>query len=125
MRNKYGNRKLNVGGMAFDSKHELHRWNELQMLEKAGAITDLKRQVKFVLIPAQYEEGIGVYKKGKNKGNPKAGKLLERECSYYADFAYLENGILVVEDAKGVRTKEYVIKRKLMLYVQGIRIREV
>lgn len=125
MRNKYGNRKLNVGGMAFDSKHELHRWNELQLLEKIGAITDLRRQVKFVLIPAQYEAGTGVYKKGKNKGNPKAGKLIERECSYFADFAYLENGILVVEDAKGVRTKEYIIKRKLMLYVHGIRIREV
>lgn len=125
MRNKYGNRKLTVAGMSFDSKHELHRWNELQMLEKVGAITDLKRQVKFVLIPAQYEEGTGVYKKGKNKGNPKAGKLIERECSYYADFAYLENGILVVEDAKGVRTKEYIIKRKLMLFIHGIRIREV
>jgi hypothetical protein len=50
---------------------------------------------------------------------------LERECSYVADFVFQENGKMVVEDTKGVKTKDYIIKRKLMLYVHGIRIKEV
>ena len=122
---KYGNKKYPVDGIVFDSMREAHRYQELKALQKAGIIQELQLQVKFVLIPAQYEEGTGVYRKGKNKGNPKAGKLLERECSYIADFTYLENGILVVEDAKGVRTPEYIIKRKLMLFLHGIKVREV
>ena len=55
----------------------------------------------------------------------KKGKLLERECAYIADFVYTENGKIVVEDTKGLRTKDYIIKRKLMLYVHNIRVREV
>lgn len=80
------------------------------LLEKAGVIKNLSRQVKFVLIPSQRDEN---------------GKVIERECSYKADFKYEEDGKTVVEDVKGFRTKEYVIKRKLMLYQYGIRIREV
>ena len=55
----------------------------------------------------------------------KKGKVIERPVKYVADFMYEENGQQVIEDAKGVRTKEYILKRKLMLYRYGIRIREV
>ena len=80
-------------------------------LEKAGVIKNLSRQVKFVLIPSQRDEN---------------GKVIERECSYKADFMYYdEAGETIVEDVKGFRTKEYIIKRKLMLYQYGIRIKEV
>ena len=97
-RAKYGNRKAVIDGITFDSKKE-----------------------------AQREYTNEIYEKGPNKGRFKPGKLLERKCSYVADFVYwdLENNCMVVEDAKGMRTKEYIIKRKLMLYEYGIRIKEV
>lgn len=122
---KYGNKKYTVDGITFDSKHEAHRYQELKVLQDAGIIFDLKLQVEFILIPAQYAPSTEVYKSGRKKGKPKPGLLLERKCSYIADFVYIENGVLIVEDAKGMRTKEYVIKRKLLLYMHGIRIREV
>ena len=120
--NKYHNHKAKAGCLLFDSKREARRHSQLQTLMAAGAIRDLQRQVKFVLIPAQREpDTIG------KRGGRKQGKLIERECSYYADFVYTdcETGENVVEDTKGVRTKDYIIKRKLMLYVHGIRIREI
>lgn len=117
---KYNNRKVRRDGLTFDSKKEHKRYNELLLLEQAGEIANLRRQVKFVLIPTQREPSqIGT------RGGVKKGKLLERECSYIADFVYTENGKTVVEDTKGLRTKDYIIKRKLMLYVHNIRIREV
>lgn len=117
---KYHNHKVRRDGLTFDSKKEHKRYNELLLLERAGEITNLRRQVKFVLIPTQREPSqIGT------RGGVKKGKLLERECSYIADFIYGKNGKMVVEDVKGIRTKEYIIKRKLMLRVYGIRIREV
>ncbi|MDO4649767.1 MAG: DUF1064 domain-containing protein [Eubacteriales bacterium] len=122
---KYHARKTVVDGIAFDSRKEARRFKELSLLEKAGAIKDLKLQVKYVLIPAQREFTMEVYTKGRNKGCFKPGKLLEKECAYYADFQYIENGSLIVEDTKGVRTPEYIIKRKLMLKNYGIRIREI
>ena len=104
MKNKYGARKLTApDGQVFDSVKEYHRWGCLRLLERAGKITDLKRQVKFELIPKQ--EG-------------------ERACYYIADFTYMENGELVVEDCKGFKTDVYKLKRKLMLYVHGIKIKE-
>lgn len=90
------------------------------LLEKAGAITDLKRQVEFVLIPAQREPDTF----GKRGGIIK-GKTIEQKCSYVADFVYTENGKQVVEDTKGFKTKDYILKRKMMLYFHGIRIKEV
>lgn len=108
---KYNNKKVTVNGQAFDSKKEANRYKELLLLEKAGAIKDLRMQVKFTLIPAQRDEA--------------TGKVVERECSYKADFVYEEDGKTVVEDVKGFRTKEYIIKRKLMMWRYGIRIREV
>lgn len=106
---KYYSRKVTIGGIAFDSQREAYRWRELALLQKAGQITDLQRQVKYELIPAQ-------------KTN---GKVVERACTYIADFVYKENGNTVVEDTKGFKTKDYIIKRKLMLWVHGIRIVEV
>lgn len=118
-RSKYGNKKLTVGGITFDSKTEASRYRDLYFLEKAGKISNLQRQVKFILIPAQYEpDTVG------KRGGVKRGKLIERECSYVADFIYTEDGKQVVEDTKGFRTADYKIKRKLMLYVHGIRIKE-
>lgn len=109
MKTKYRNRKTVVNGISFDSLKEAKRYQELLLLEKTGAITDLKMQVKFVLIPSQRVDG----------------KVVERECAYKADFVYQENGETVVEDTKGFRTKDYIIKRKLMLHVHGIRVREI
>ena len=106
--------------MIFDSRHEAERWKELKALESAGKITDLKCQVKFILIPAQREPDIIGPKGGK-----KPGRLLEHEWSYYADFVYKVDGDTIVEDAKGMRTKEYISKRKAMLWFHGIRIKEV
>lgn len=109
--NKYGNKQVLVNGMEFDSMKEANRWAELQLLQRAGKIRDLSRQVKYQLIPVQRDE---------------FGKAIERSVDYIADFQYRdENGKLVVEDAKGFKTKEYIIKRKLMLREYGIRIREV
>lgn len=117
---KYNNQKIGINGETFDSRKEYKRYRELLLLEKAGRITELKRQVKFVLLPSQYEpDKVGV------RGGVRRGKLLEREVSYIADFCYYLDGQQIVEDTKGVRTKDYIIKRKLMLYQHGIRINEV
>lgn len=107
---KYNSNKTVVDGQKFDSKKEANRYQELLLLEKAGVIKNLSRQVKFVLIPSQRDE---------------SGKVIERECSYKADFTYEEGIKTVVEDVKGYRTKEYIIKRKLLLWQYGIRIREI
>lgn len=124
-RAKYGNRKVVVDGITFDSKKEAQRYTELKLLEKAGKITGLQLQREFELIPAQREQTNEAYTKGPHKGEYKSGKLIECKCSYIADFVYWDGNSLVVEDAKGMRTKEYIIKRKLMLHIYGIRIKEV
>lgn len=122
---KYGSRKVTLDGITFDSKKEAARYQELKLLERAGKISDLRQQVKYVLIPAQREWCNEIYTKGPKKGHFKSGKVLEKECSYIADFVYHRDGKLVVEDTKGFRTEAYKIKRKLMLSVHGIRIKEV
>lgn len=125
---KYGNRKTRTfDGILHDSRKEAARWQQLTMLERAGVIYDLKRQVQFVLIPDQREQSTDVYQKGPRKGQPKEGKLLERKVVYVADFVYTDTktGEKVVEDTKGVKTKDYIIKRKAMLFFHGIRIKEV
>lgn len=120
---KYGNQKVVVGGIEFDSKREARRWFELDAMAKAGVIYDLQRQVGFELIPAQYEYFERFGKKGQRL---KAGKrCIERKCSYVADFTYWKDGKRVVEDAKGCKTKEYRLKKKMLLYFHGIKIREV
>ena len=108
---KYHNIKtITSDGIEHHSQAEAKRWIQLKLLEKAGEIKDLQRQVKYVLIPSQ--------KEGK--------KTIERECSYIADFVYTDKqGNIVVEDTKGFRTKDYTIKRKLMLWVHKIKVKEV
>ena len=120
-RSKYHSRKTWAFGIQFDSKREAERFMELKELEAKGKIHDIKMQVKFVLIPAQKEPDIVGVKGGKIKG-----RTLEREASYIADFTYFtKDGTFIVEDVKGVRTPEYILKRKMMLYMCGIRIKEV
>lgn len=110
MTNKYHNRKVKTSeGIAHASRKEAVRWIKLNRLKEKGLISDLQRQVKFLLIPKQ--DG-------------------ERACEYVADFVYKDAaGNLVVEDAKGYKKGTvydlFVIKRKLMLYVHGIRVKEV
>lgn len=120
---KYHNRKTTKNGYAFDSKKEADRYIELSMLEKAGKIQNLQRQVKFVLIPTQYESYERYGKTGKRLKDGK--KCVEKACTYVADFVYEDaNGNRIVEDCKGYRTKEYKIKRKLMLKEHGIKLKE-
>lgn len=120
MRNKYHNHKS--GG--FDSLKEKRRYNELVMFERAGHISELQTQVHFELIPAQYEFYERYGKSGKRLKD--GARLLERACVYVADFVYKDStGKTIVEDTKGVKTKDYIIKRKLMLYIHGIKIKEV
>lgn len=110
---KYHNRVLDTPDGRFDSVREYRRWQELKLMQRAGEIYELQRQVPFVLIPKQKDEI--------------TGKVLEREVKYIADFAYrsCKTGRIVVEDTKGAKTKDYIIKRKLMLYRHGIQIKEV
>lgn len=127
---KYHNEKVVVYGISFDSKHEAQRFLILHDMERRGEITGLKLQEKFVLIPAQREKSTEVFKAGKNKGEPKPGKVIEKEVAYYADFVYIDSGgNQVVEDAKGYKGGAaytlFTLKRKLMLYIHGIRIKEV
>lgn len=110
--NKYQNQRICIEGRWFDSKREGRRFQELRLLERGGEISDLKTQVDYELIPTQTRQH---------------GKA-ERAVHYIADFVYQDNrhgGALVVEDAKGVRTPEYIIKRKLMLQKYGIEVKEV
>lgn len=120
---KYHNRKVKIDGITFDSVHEGNRYKELKLLEKAGKINGLKLQVKFILIPAQYKTIERYGKKGQRLKDGR--KCIEKECAYIADFVYYQHGVMVVEDAKGVKTKDYIIKRKLMLERYGIQIKEV
>jgi len=109
---KYRNQKTIVDGITFDSKKEANRWAELKLLERAGKITFLQRQVSYVLVPKQVRDG----------------KMIERPVVYKADFAYKdENGEDVVEDVKSPATKTqvYILKRKLLLWEYGLQVREV
>lgn len=106
MGNKYGARKIKdpATGYVFDSKREFIRWCELRIMERAGLISELRRQVKFELIPKQ--DG-------------------ERACNYVADFVYRDkDGKTVVEDCKGMRTEAYKIKRKLFQWRYDMKIKE-
>lgn len=126
--NKYHARRINRGGMWFASIKEADRYFELSMLQRAGKISELRTQVPYELIPAQYEEiPTGTYYvRGERKGQEKVKRVcVEQSVCYVADFVYTEDGRQIVEDTKGVRTADYIIKRKLMLHKYGIKIREV
>lgn len=124
---KYNARKVAVDGIAFDSVREARRYKDLKLMQQAGKISDLRLQVPFELVPAQYELSGEVYTKGKHKGQLKRGKCIEKAVIYRADFVYTENGRQIVEDAKGMPTKDYIIKRKLFrqLYGDQYEFREV
>lgn len=109
MTNKYGNRKVMLYGRTFDSKREGERYLFLRSEQLAGRISDLQCQVPFELIPTQKRNG----------------KVVERAVKYIADFVYQKDGETVVEDAKGMRTDAYILKRKMMLWEFGIEVQEV
>ena len=124
---KYNNKKTVIDGHTYDSKKEARRYCELLLLVRAGEITDLQRQVEFELIPAQYET-VERYSEKTGKQLKDGSRCVERAVNYVADFTYIDKGgSLVVEDVKSpiTRTKDYIIKRKLMRYLRGIAIREV
>lgn len=126
--NKYKAIKTCVNGIEFDSRKEARRYQELLLLQRAGVILNLQLQERFVLIPSQFEtiETGEYYKIGPKKGQPKTKEVcVEEAVVYVADFTYVQNGKKIVEDTKGIKTKDYIIKRKLMLYTHGIRIKEV
>lgn len=112
--NKYNNIKTEYPGKTFDSKKECERYIYLQHLQKKGKISGLVWQKKFQLVPLQRENGV----------------VVERPIYYIADFVYYDsNGKMVVEDVKGCKSgaayREFVMKRKLMLWINHIRVREV
>lgn len=106
----------------YQSKKEHQRAGMLKLLQRQGLIKDLKEQVRFELIPSQRGMVQGVTK---GKLVMKEG-VVERPVTYIADFTYteLKSGEFVVEDVKGYRTEVYNIKRKLMLYIHNIKIKE-
>lgn len=105
---KYGNKRVTVDGIIFDSKREAVRYQTLKTMEKAGVIKDLKRQVEYVLVPKIVIAG--------EKTRP---------VKYIADFVYEADGQIVVEDSKGFRTDVFKLKRILMKHLLGIEINEV
>ena len=113
MSNKFGAVKKQIDGITFDSTKEAKRYQALKLLEQTGQIRDLRTQVNYLLIPKQKKPGGG----------------LERPASYSADFVYFDrSGVLIVEDVKSEPTRkkpDYVMRRKLMLMVHGIEIREI
>ena len=127
--NKLGNTKVTIDGIEFDSKKEANRYWELLLLQRGGVISDLQLQKEFELIPAQHETYERYGKKGQRLQDGK--RCIEKSCVYKADFCYVQNGELVVEDVKGYRDPasaayaKFVIKRKLMLWRYGIKVIEV
>lgn len=106
---KYRNQKVEVDGIKFDSKKEAKRWQELKLAEGLGNITNLRTQVRYTLIPAQ----------------KRTDGTTERKVEYVADFSYDAIVGAVVEDVKGMKTPMYILKRKLMLWVHGITVKEI
>lgn len=106
-RSKYHARKTRVDGITFDSKREADRYLVLKSMEEDGAIENLRRQVRYELIPAFDVDGRHY-----------------RPVFYVADFVYVEDGNEVVEDVKGMKTDVYRLKSKLVAYRYGMNIRE-
>ena len=128
MKSKYYNKKVVVDGYEFDSRKEANRFCELRLLLRAGKISNLQLQKEYELIPAQYEvvPTGELYTRGERKGELKTKRIcIEQAVNYVADFVYTENNKTVVEDTKGVKTEKYIIKRKLMLWRHGIKIKEL
>ena len=108
--NKYHNKKVIVDDIKFDSKKEANRYNQLKLLEKVGVIKNLQRQVKFELQPSF-----------------KYNNKTIRAINYIADFVYEQDGKQIVEDVKSEATRKdkvYLIKKKMLLYIFNIEIKE-
>lgn len=99
---KYGATKTIRNGIKYDSRAEANRGQMLEIMQGGKAISDLKRQVQFELQPHFMHNG-----------------KMERAINYVADFVYIQDGKTIVEDVKGMKTKEYLIKRKMFLYKYG------
>ena len=118
---KYHNKKIYVDGIPFDSVKEGRRWRDLRIMEQAGLIDNLQRQVKYTLIPPQEIR------------DRRTGKYIrtDRACCYVADFVYIDNrdGQTIVEDVKGYKGGTayalFKIKKKLMLYFFDIEVMEI
>lgn len=124
VKSKYGNKKVTNQYGSFDSKKEFERYLVLLDMEKNEEISSLERQVPFEIIPSQYEV-VSIQLKTKIK---KQKRLKERATYYYADFTYVKDGKMIVEDVKASAKFQddlYRIKKKLMLYVHGITINEI
>ena len=111
MQSKYNNRKVRFLGETFDSMLECERYMYLKALEQQKVISNLQRQVKYVLLSSQKDS--------------KQQKTIECGIPSLSDFVYKKGSQTIVEDVKGMKTDVYKIKRKLMLYFHGIRIKEV
>lgn len=99
-RSKYGNVKVTLDGIMFDSRKEAERYAELKMMEKAGVISNLQLQVKYPIIESYLNKVTGRW---------------TQPTYYVADFVYIdEYGNQVIEDVKGYKTPEYRLKKKLM-----------
>lgn len=110
---KYNNRKVELDGFTFDSQKEARRYSELRLLERCKQISALELQKAFVLAESV-----------KFDGEPRAKPAVR----YIADFAYIENGVMVAEDVKSVATKSlpvYRLKKHFMKSVHGIEIKEI
>jgi hypothetical protein len=110
-RSKHGNKKIAYGGKVFDSKRELNRYMELRIMERAGAISNLKTQVRFALLPSVTIKGRKI-----------------PATVYIADFTYTEKGLLVVEDAKSPHLRSemyYRLKLRMLKYNHGIDVIEI
>lgn len=110
--NKYHARKVEIDGETFDSQAECRRWCELKLLERAGQISRLERQVKLAL----HFNGTPV--KIRSKGFPNG-----RACKYTADFAYFENNVRVFEDYKGKDTEASRLRRAVVEAIYNVEIR--
>lgn len=131
---KLNNATVTIDGITFQSIKEGNRYCELKLLQRAGKISNLELQKRYELIPAQYEtvETGEYYKVGAKKGQPKTKEVcIEQSVVYIADFVYTENGKTIVEDVKGFRDPssapyaKFVMKRKMMLWIHGIKVKEV
>ena len=110
---KYNNRKVELDGFTFDSQKEARRYSELKILVRVGEISELELQKSFVLAESV-----------KFNNEPRA----KPDIRYVADFAYMENGVMIVEDVKSKATKSlpvYRMKKHLMKSVHGIEIQEI
>lgn len=123
---KYNNTKVEIDGIKYDSKKESQRNAYLELMQKQGLISDLKRQVVFELIPTIYEDKV-VHLKTKDKI---VQRVAQKAVTYKADFTYIKDGQLVVEDVKASASyaaldKTFILKEKMMRYFHGIVIKRV